>query len=547
MGGRHDTRIPPSKIRASLIIAAAWGLPGAIVHVADAATTGIDYHPALSRDSVDTKVEHMHEVVSNGTPLEAFREGQKVYLFWQDGGNVKVQEYGLNDGALTGSSTTVLTHITSPSSSFEAGGIDGASVERCQGIQANNKTLTQVSGARWSAPHIGIAPATVVVSGTGCDNPPSYNGSFADGYFDGSSTYTTDNFLVADSANCTSLTASYKFSNCSLFDPSDSTVPYRCEDPDDSTKTGYCKYFMVYSGNDSASDNKYLLLAHAQGITGPWERYAGDSDTVPDDSDVILYNKSVHGINDCNDNTSFTGVPDLFWDAGDGVHRMWFAGDVCNNPSTMYTETAKDGLDWGLTSTRSFGDDCYGASAVDTTVCDFLAWTGGDPPDNTASNDDPDYTDPGVVAADVEGDTEEELLIFATGADDGCDATAGEGQSAVTLVSVHTDLGDQGTSNWSWHTVTDYDSENGVVLDQRYNCPSEDTGGGRNNIHDPTPVDFASAGSKKFILFFGMGDHKVYVSGSGFACSDLQDNGDADTLADYGADTGCESPTDDSE
>ena len=307
---------------------------------------------------------------------------------------------------------------------------------------------------------------------------------------------------------------------------------------------------MLYAGASDSFQENSLLLAHAQEVDGTWTRYPGDADTLPDSDDVVLFNTGPHPWDTDGDDYSFTGVPDLFWDNSDDVWRMWFSGAPVGNPGTLYSESADDGLTWGITSTRVAGADCWDGSAHDTGVCKFLTWnaTPGDPPDNQDMDASPPWDDPGVLKADIVGDTEPELLMFATAADGACDSDAGEGQNAVTLVSYHKNQGDQteaSDSDWIWKDVVDADSLHGVVLDQSYTCPS----GGTNNVNDPTPATYPlSGGGTGYMLFFAMGG-SMYVSASGFECSNFQDDtSDTDTLVDYSGDTlGCNSPTDDSE
>lgn len=503
---------------------------------------------------------NMHLALASATIGDAFNEAGTVHVYYQRSKDAYVATYNLDPGTIdkAGTEVLVLAHDTSTGSYEKDDGISGLSVQRCVAISVTDDPLNAVSGPQWEASHIGISPNSITVSGTGCTGAPTYAGLLKQGWSYGGTTV-QDRFNVNNTTGCTTVTASYLYTDCSFYDSGDTTAAHHCTfpstfDPDsDSTTTGelgFCRLFMVYEAItdlDSGQENHHFFLAHAQQPRGPWTRYLPGSDTIPNADDVVLFNTGPHTSTDPGGTLSFTGVPGLVWDPMDQAWRMWFAGDAYDEAGVMYSESDDDGKTWGIGSSAS-GPDCWdtGSGQWDTTVCEFVGWSTspGPVPNVSGTAVNPDLVDPDVVLADVSGDTALELLLFGTGADNGCTPA----ENGVILVSEQ-DLGD---SLWTWNDSVYADTLTGVVLEQRgYNCPSDDTTT-NDRVADPTGVTLPlPGGGVGYIMFFQM-DGKIYVSGSGFQCSNWIDD-DADSLVDYGADsminevTNCQSPTDNSE
>jgi hypothetical protein len=494
---------------------------------------GLDYRPADQAGGA-------HVVLANATVFDAIMVSGSPWVLYKEGTSVKVDVYDTVSGELSGAPTTILTPNVD-TGSYEKEGIHGANVALCSPRQATGQTLTQVSGATYSLPNIGIAPPTIQVTGTGgsCPAVQVAAASFVDGRKT-TTTTTTDRVDLANRGSCTAFTASYTYTNCSLADP------YTCKMADGSGDDGYCKLMMVYEAwadtdNDSSTPkDRHLLGAYSQEMDSGWARYLPGSSTpaLPDAEDVLIANRAPHEGSTTDDVYSFAGVPELVWDPGLGLWRMWFVTEGTGIAPIHYAESSDDGQTWGITSYNQ-PNDCYDttANAYDTAACTLLAWsTGGSPPNYSATSKNPDTVDPGVV--DLNGT----LHMFVTGADRGC----GSGpELAVILRQGHGDWGDQsGGARWTWDSSVEEDGTDGVVLEEDASiCEWDDSSNdGDDQVGDPTPLKIATG---KYALFFQM-DGGIHVAGSGFQCSNWTDD-DAGGGTDYPDDVGCDSPTDDTE
>ncbi len=424
-------------------------------------------------------------------------------------------------------------------------------LDLCAKLEETDDLLTNVSADLYEASNIGIAPGSLSFYGTGgtCVGLQMVADSFRNGYED-SSTYTYDRVRLENRGSCTSFYTDYDYTNCSLT----GTEAFHCEmavdpDGDGGTEYGFCKFFMIYEGHTDSGppSDRYFLLAHAQEIDGPWQKHiAGD---YPIYDDVRIGNTSAHGGGD-PDEFSFVSVPDLVYDSGEEVWRMWFVTEDSTNPSIRYSESADDGLSWGVSS---YGQpiDCWdsGSSSFDSGACTEIAWTSAsvEPPDDGDTDRDPDIVDPAVVVLDADVDSDLDLGMMFTGADETCGSGSAP-EWGVFLWQVHEHLGDQsGGEKWAWEDNVHVDSSHGRVMDKDpANCPSDldpvDIDDDR--VFDPTIVKYAT---DQYIMFYN-DDDSVYVAGSGFECSDFGDsNEDLDLDADFPDDGECDSPTDDNE
>ena len=518
-------------------------------------------------DSPDHLKMHQALAQSGNLLLDAINTPSGVFVYYRNSsGNVVRAPYDLTSGLIDSTSLdTVLVHDTN-SGSYEENGITGASLQLCHARQVEDDTLTVLSGSTYTASHIGIVPASISVSGTGCT--PTYSSAFRPGYHLDSDTYLHDAFDVTNTSGCSAVFASYNYTDCSFYDTADSTAEYVCVlgyDPDstdgDSDTSHYhgpCRFFMVYEGvhvDAFLYEHHNLLLAYARDGGGPWQRYKPGGDSLPDSDDVILFNTSEHSKGSAPSLYSSTGGPSLIWDpdAGDatypGAWRMYFSGEAKNAPGTMLSESYDDGKTWGIALNYSFAPDCYDSSGPgwDTTACAFPGWdtTGLQPPTDTQTILTPTVVDPDLVWADIDTDTNQELLLFTKGADASCSPGP---QQGVILVSAHQDAGDMALSDWLWLDSLPRDSVYGRVLDQRsYACPRDSDSMGDtfyDKLADPTAVVYPlSGGLKGYIMFYMMKGH-IYVAASNFPCSNWSNDDSTDTIIDYPYDSGCASPTD---
>ena len=515
-------------------------------------TWGRDYVPY---ENLASNGHEAMTVYTTPTVLhDAIKVGSTVYVFYGDSGDIKMAEYEPTTGLIdvSGTEVDVLDH-SSDSLSYDYVAIVSSVVGLCSKQEEDDDPLSSISTNLYEASRIGINPVSITVSGSGgtCASLQVVPGSFVQGYEDGGS-YQYDRFRLQNRGSCTSFYADYDYTNCSLT----GTSAFQCEmavdpDGDGDTEYGFCKFFMVFEGQaDTDSDSgtpldRHFFLAHAQEIDGPWQKYVGD--TYPTSSDVLIANTGAHMGGSAGD-YSFVSVPDLVEDTGEGVWRMWFVTEDTAAPSVRYSESADDGLSWGI---GSYGTDidCWDSStsSFDSSACTEIEWTSNavTPPDDSSYSRDPDIVDPGLVVLDADGDSDLDLGMMFAGADESC---SGGPEWGVFLWQVHEHLGDQsGGEKWAWEDSVQADSSYGRVVDRDpANCPSDldpvDIDDDR--VFDPTIVKYAT---DQYIMFYN-DDDSVYVAGSGFECSDFLDN-ELDGYTDFGdgGDEDCDSPTDDNE
>lgn len=507
------------------------------------------------------------QVVASATIYDALKFGGKLWVLYRDTttGDIEIIEYTLND-AMISSATTVLSPDTS-SGSHEANGFSGASVQLCSKESKTGDVLT-ADGIRWVADHIGLNPGSISITGTGgsCPSASAQVSSFIDGWTDGTDTE-YDSFEIDNEGTCTTFTASYDYTNCSFTGSDAFNCPMDADNNPVTDEWGYCRFFLVYDGmadldSDSGTpDDHQLFMAHAQDLDGEWVRYlpSNSGNDYPGANDVLISSTGPHNGSTDDEVYSFTGVPELAWDTG--VWRMWFVSEDTNGNAIRYSESDDNGMNWGIGSYDQ-PIDCWDPDAgdtadpgdYDTDACVALEWTGTEPPDFDDSNRDPDVIDPAMFLVDVVGSAAPELGMMFAGADDGCDATSGEGDERVVLFAYHEEDGDQsGGDKWNWVSAVEADSSNGVVLEEDTTICEMDysTNDGDDRVADPTIVKWAA---NRYVMFFQM-NGGIYVSGSGFQCSNFKDDETptGDGNIDYGDGTGeesasaCESPTDDSE
>jgi hypothetical protein len=335
---------------------------------------------------------------------------------------------------------------------------------------------------------------------------------------------------------------------------------------------GYCKFFMLYDGvskwplgsSSSAQQSHNLFLAHSQEPDMLWELYlpSGSGLAYPEAGDIMIANTGIHNDGDSGGDWSFTGVPDLIWDPTDDLWRAFFVTEDYDRPNIQIAESADDGLTWGIGGHSSQPNDCWdstasgGSGAYDRYACQPLSWSSNEPPVPENKDTNPFLIDPDVFLIDADGDGEDELGMLFGGADKECrynsyDTGTFSSEPLVLLFQYHEDFGDlSDTDEWQWVEevhVGHFDTgmSKGVIVDEQAGSCEWDDGEEdhrTDEIADPTVVRYSS---NKYILFYQM-DGNIYVSASGFACSDFVDN-DGWEGVDFPDDPDCYTPTTDSE
>lgn len=472
--------------------------------------------------------------VGSNSLMDAIVEGNTVWVLTSDNVNFYIQAYDTTSGALTGNPKTILTSNTSNINSLEHEGINSGNLGRCASMNAVNEPLTR-DGALYRAPHIGLYPSTVVITGSGgsCPGVRATPGTYNAGYKDGS-VYTYDGFGLANRGSCTNFTATYTYTNCAYTGLDAFHCPMSVDpDGDSGVEYGACRFMLMYEGVKANSGgvphSRTLLLANAQSLTSVWVRYLPSGASYPTATDARLSNTADHDIWGANQ-YSFVSVPTLYYDSRAALWRMWFVSEDEGRPAIRYSESPDDGQSWGV---GTYGDhrDCWDGANFDGTACTEIAWVGTPPPDDPGSVRTPDIVDPEVYPINIDTDPAAELAMMFTGTDRSCSVPSGR----VQLFQFHQDRGDQLISDWSWMQSTYMDAYDGVVLSNN-RCPPA------GSMMDAEIVRYATG---KFIMFNNTRGG-YYVSGSGFACSNFIDD-DGDGRVDFGPDGGCASPTDDSE
>jgi hypothetical protein len=497
--------------------------------------------------------------------MDGWKDGPHVYVIYRYNHAIQAREYSLN-GSLTGDTYTLLTDSGLGCTVGRCGEgcgdgcveseINSLNVARCAMVEVEGDSLV-VTGSKYEMDHIGVDPSTIFVAGTGgsCLSVSMTPGSFENGYKEGES-YFYDEIGLSNKGSCSSFTADYSYTNCSL----EGEAAFHCPmaynpDIDLDVEYGYCKLIMLYEGK--TGDDRVLLLAHAQELVTDdvewdlWQRYLPSEGEYPTAEDVLIKDDGPHLGGEAGE-YSFVSVPTLIYDAGDMVWRAWFVtadhDDVSGTTSAVrYSESPDDGLQWGIGS-YSIGRDCWitDSEEYDPTACEALDWT-VEPPNDDFTLEIPDIVDPEVLPLQLdENPYDLELGMMFKGADRTCGTPPPESSDptmGVLLFQHHQDFGDQSSSiYWNWDTYVFADTVDGVVASDHVTACEEEY------VMDPEIVQFSV---NKYILFANVSDEGgIRVLGSGFQCSDFIDN-DSDGGTDFGSgpshDVNCLSPTDDGE
>lgn len=391
-------------------------------------------------------------------------------------------------------------------------------------------------------PDLGVDPDSVVLSqapgGCGCGDDAAPEGwSFVAGRDDGER-QTTDGLVFDSPVVCEELLASYRFTNCSLDED-----PWRCaSDSDEDASFGVCSYFMVFESEGEIDGietppDRVINLAHAAQPTGPWRKWAEEGRESMTVEDIRVKVTGPHMPNDVWAGLSFASVPDLWYDPTDKVWRMWITAEGENGSAMFYMDSPDDGLSWGITEYhRSI--DCWNNEMkdYDPALCARVDWApDATPPDDPDTSRQPDAVDFAVYDYPGE-DPSQHVAVMFTAANSACLDQPREG---AFLFGDHPDGGDQGDDVlYRWHRAVEMDSETGLVVayDRTGDCAVV--------LHD---FNITQIAADKYVMFFTqVPPNGVHVAGSGFACSDFEDN-DGDGATDYGVDPDCLSPTDDAE
>lgn len=484
-------------------------------------------------------------VGSEGTfSSESFFYDGQVYVLVFRNDQLYLGTYDLDSGALDFDTDgpPALAHAEADDAPDRT--ITNVVVAACRSRTRTDAPLT------WSAetgscllPDLGVDPASLLLTrsasgGCGCGGEvvPDYvvePGSDARGRV-------TDGVRMAETPDaCDAWTASYTYTDCSL----PGTDRWRCPvSEDEGAAKGACASFMMWEsegaidGNPQTPPDRMVSLAHAARPTGPWVKWMEDGRTVMTEDDVRVKATGPHMPGDQWTGLTFASVPDLWYDEKDQVWRMWITVEAGEGSAGFYTESADDGLSWGITR-RERSIDCWSdeLDAYDPELCTRVRWKDGAvPPDDPNTSRNPDAVDFAVM--DHPRGAPGEVAILFTAANAGCPNGPHAG---AFLFGSHPDGGDLSDgSAYTWHHQSLTDPDNGLVI------AANRSGDCTIVLHDfnVTQVD-----TDKYVMFFTqVPANGVHVAGSGFACSNFVDD-DGDGTVDYGHDDNCQSPTDDTE
>ncbi len=452
------------------------------------------------------------------------------------------------------------TSVVRPGESEDAADRDAianASIRRCTAHAAADVPLTRdaVSGL-WHAPNLGIDPDTLVLDGGGSCTPELGPQGILPGHRDAAGARTLDE---VDVTGCDAdVTASYNWTTCSFegLDAWHCPLDADLDGNPGTTEYGACAWFVVYEGNTVLAEpsetmpTQYdlrMYLAHGASLRSSFVKYTADGTNNPARTDARVSSTQPNRLNDIA-GSSWASVPSLYWDPADQLWRMYFSAEGLEAPAESYSESADDGLTWGIGGHYAPTVDCWDDAAgdFDPLACRSVTWAeGAEPPDDPTTDRTPDVVDGQVIPWPGPEAEDGGVMLLFSGADARC---APSPRWSNYAAGFHPDGGDL-TSDVAWTYVDSVlaDPDHGAILSPDRSDPEC-----ADLLHDFT---VAQDPEGRYIMLYQPvwrrdveveDSDGVYLSASGYACSNYADD-DGDGLADYGADPDCDSPLDDEE